>query len=124
MTDAMSDEVLARLRATGAALALLLALALAACAPTPETSLAELVADAETYDGHEVVVTGVVVAFGEEDGASRDHVVLEDAESNRVLLEPAEAVAPHEGASVEVRGEFSFSPERGRRIRVADVVAR
>ena len=112
---------LTRRAAAAWVLAAVLAL-VAGCAPPPETSPAELVAEAETYDGHEVTVGGAVVAFDVDDGATHPHVVLEDRDANRIELLPTEVAEPYTGSAVEVHGIFEFSPDEGRRIHVEEIV--
>ena len=102
----------------------LLVLPGAACGPPAETSPAELVAEAETFDGHEVTVSGAVVAFDEDDGASRPHVVLEDADANRIELLPTDEAQPYAGSAVEVTGKFEFAPDEGRRILLEEITER
>ena len=102
----------------------LLVLLGAACGPPSQTSPAELVSEAETFDGHEVTVSGAVVAFDEDDGASRPHVVLEDADANRIELLPTDEAQPYAGAAVEVTGTFEFAPDEGRRILVEEITER
>lgn len=110
----------ARKWAHGAAVAVLVVL-VSGCGPPATTSPAELVAEAETFDGHDVTVAGAVVAFDAADGASRPHVVLEDRDANRIELLPTEELQPYAGSAVEVSGTFEFSPDQGRRILVEDV---
>lgn len=92
---------------------------LAACGAhgtAEDVTLAELAARPQAYDGHTVRTRGTVRAFD----APR-HYWLEDADINRVGLEPMERIAPHLGREVSVTGLFSYARERGRRITISDI---
>ncbi len=96
-----------------------LLLALTACEPgnAPlELSLAELAAQPAAYDGRIVRVRGTVKGFHDP-----RHYWLEDEQLNRVGLIPEDRIAPHLGRQVTVLGQFSYSRERGRRLRVGTV---
>lgn len=51
-----------------------------------DLTLARLSFGQEDYDGEHVRTGGVVRRFGPEDGATRLHFVIEDADANRVEL--------------------------------------
>lgn len=84
--------------------------------PAEDVTLAELVARPQAYDGRAVRTRGTVRAFD----APR-HYWLEDAQINRVGLEPMALIAPHLGREVTVTGRFSYARERGRRIAIATI---
>lgn len=84
--------------------------------PAADVTLAELAARPQAYDGREVRTRGTVRTFD----APR-HYWLEDAQINRVGLEPMELIAPHLGREVTVTGRFSYARERGRRIAIATI---
>lgn len=114
-------------RAAALLLAILAPLTALGCASGSEQalplSLAELVSDVDGYDEQRVRVSGRVVVDGVDDPSVQRYFVLEDAAGNRVELVPAERVADHVDARVEVEGRFRFSTERGRRIEVEAVRA-
>lgn len=98
---------------------LLLAANLAACDgdKTPlELSLAELAARPTAYDGRVVRTRGTVRGFDDP-----RHYWLEDENLNRVGLMPEERVAPHLGRQITVLGQFSYTRDRGRRIRIGTI---
>lgn len=84
--------------------------------PAADATLAELTARPQAYDGREVRTRGTVRAFD----APR-HYWLEDAQINRVGLEPMELIAPHLGREVTVTGRFTYARERGRRIAISSI---
>lgn len=113
-----------RRRLATVAVATLAAAVLATGCGPPTVSLGDLAVEADRFDGHDVVVHGVVISFGVADGATRDHHVLQDAAQTRVRLVPDSAAAPHVGAPVRVRGLFRFDPtEGGRTLEVEEIVA-
>lgn len=81
-----------------------------------DVTLAELAARPQAYDGRDVRTRGTVRVFD----APR-HYWLEDAQLNRVGLEPMERIAPHLGREVTVTGRFSYARERGRRIAISSI---
>lgn len=81
-----------------------------------ERSLGQLVEYQSGYNGREVITEGVVRHF--EDPL---HYWIEDAELNRVALEPAEHVADLVGYRVRVQGTFVVSRDGGRMIRTQKV---
>jgi hypothetical protein len=87
-------------------------------------SLAELVADQDDYDGRRVETAGVVRRFGEADGATRLHYVVEDQRANRVAIVPNEVAEPHTGRQVVVVGLFRFSEAQGRSIEIERIEPR
>ena len=80
--------------------------------------LAELVPDQDDYDGRRVETAGVVRRFGEADGATRLHYVVEDQRANRVAIVPDEVAESHTGRQVVVVGLFRFSEGQGRSIEI------
>jgi hypothetical protein len=102
-------------RAFLAAVLFLLVMVATGCSRGPQrVSLADLAAEPERYHGQAVETAGVVIEFGPEQGALSRHYVVQDAEANRVELEPEEAVSPHVGATVRVIGPFEYSETTGR----------
>lgn len=89
-----------------------------------EATLAELVAKQEDYDGRLVQTGGVVRRFGEAEGATRLHYVVEDEEPNRVALVPNDVAEPYTEQEVVVVGRFRFSEEEGRSIEVERIERR
>lgn len=81
-----------------------------------ERSLAQLVQHQAGYNGREVITRGVVRHF--EDPL---HYWIEDADLNRVALEPGDRVADHVGDRVQVQGTFVVSRDGGRMIRAERV---
>jgi hypothetical protein len=75
-------------------------------------SLAQLSANQEAYSGKYVQTHGVVREF--EGGYVGVHYVIEDSQSNRVLIQPADKVAPYLGRDVTVFGQFEWHAEGGR----------
>jgi hypothetical protein len=101
------------------ALALLVQLTVACGSDASAVSLADLATHEGRYEGDTVAVTGHVRPFADEGGPT--YYVLEDAASNRVMLLPAEAAAPHDGATVCVTGKFAFEEGRGRTLTVDSI---
>ena len=87
-------------------------------------SLAELVAEQENYEGRRVQTVGVVRRFGEAEGATRLHHVLEDQQANRVALIPNHVAERHAGQKVVVVGSFQFSERDGRSIQIERIARR
>ena len=87
-------------------------------------SLAELVAEQDDFAGRRVQTVGVVRRFGEAEGATRLHFVVEDRQANRVALTPNEAAERHVGQQVVVVGSFQFSEQDGRSIEVESIKER
>jgi hypothetical protein len=81
-----------------------------------DVALVELVEDQEGYDGEVVTAEGVVRTYD-----SPRHHWIEDADQNRVELEPQDLVAPHVGDEIRVTGRYSFRDDRGRLIEVDDL---
>jgi hypothetical protein len=98
-----------------------LAFALAACGGPDAVPLDELAANPEAFVGETVSTVGRVRSFGPEDGATSLHYVIEDSESNRVELLPAERARPHEGEFVRVIGTFTFDERVGRRLQIEEI---
>jgi hypothetical protein len=100
----------------------------AGCGDDPGTpvrvTLAELVAKQEDYEGRRVETAGVVRRFGEAEGATRLHYVVEDQQANRVALIPNEVAEPHAGHEVLVAGPFQFSERDGRTIEIERIERR
>lgn len=96
---------------------LLLLVGVAACGQSsPRISLEKLSDEQKFRDGETVVVEGQV-AMAEEPL----HYWIEDGDFHRVGLRPEDAVTDQVGEEVKVRGTFSYSPERGRWIRVEEI---
>ena len=87
-------------------------------------SLAELVAEQENYEGRRVETVGVVRRFGEAEGATRLHYVVEDQQANRMALIPNDLAARHAGEEVVVVGSFRFSERDGRSIEIERIQPR
>lgn len=81
-------------------------------------TLAELVRGQEDYEGREVETTGIVRRFGEAEGSTRIHYVIEDRHANRVAIRPDNLARPHAGRQVLVVGSFDFSETDGRSIEI------
>ena len=79
-------------------------------------TLAELVADPERFDARRVIAEGIVRRHDDP-----LHTWLEDAEVNRVELEPSDAVVELVGSTIRVTGVFRAPGEEGRAIEVEDV---
>lgn len=87
-------------------------------------SLAELVAEQEDYADRQVETVGVVRRFGETEGATRLHFVVEDRQANRVALIPNDVAERHVGQEVVVVGSFQFSERDGRSIEIERIERR
>lgn len=87
-------------------------------------TLAALVAKQENYRGRVVQTSGVVRRFGEAEGATRLHYVVEDEEANRVALLPNEVAERYTGQEVVVVGSFRFREEEGRSIEIEHIERR
>lgn len=85
---------------------------------------AELVANQESYHGRVVQTSGVVRRFGEAEGATRVHYVVEDEEANRVALVPNAVAERYTGQEVLVVGSFRFHEEEGRSIEIEHIERR
>ena len=81
-----------------------------------EVSLSELTERPAVYGGRVVRTRGTVRGFDDP-----RHYWLEDENLNRVGLLPEERVAPHLGRQITVLGQFSYTRDRGRRIRVGTI---
>jgi hypothetical protein len=77
-------------------------------------SLAQLAAKQESYAGKYVRTHGIVREF--EGGYVGLHYVIEDSQSNRVLIQPPAVAAPYVGRDVTVVGRFKWHAEGGRYI--------
>ena len=77
-------------------------------------SLAQLAANQEAYSGKYVQAHGVVREF--EGGYVGVHYVIEDSQTNRVLIQPPSLAAPYLGRDVTVFGRFTWHAEGGRYI--------
>jgi hypothetical protein len=98
----------------------LLLIEMSCAEPAPQAvPLGVLARDQERYDGRELILMGRVRPIEDRD-ASR-YFVLEDADSNRVLLEPTEDAEAFEHQAACVRGEFRFSESTGRRLEVGAI---
>ncbi len=75
-----------------------------------------LAAQEDAYQDKLVRTQGVVRMF-----EPPRHYWLEDHESNRVGLEPAELAAPLLGQVVRVVGCFTFDEQQGRVIRIQEI---
>jgi rhodanese-related sulfurtransferase len=96
-----------------------MALLAAACGSSggvAEVSLAELTTDQDRYDEQLVGTEGIVRAFDDP-----RHFWIEDADLNRVELQPPGSVESHLGERIRVQGRFTFREDEGRRIAVDDV---
>lgn len=87
-------------------------------------TLAELVAEQQDYEGRRVETVGVVRRFGEVEGATRLHYLVEDQQANRVALVPNELAERHAGQEVVVVGPFQFSERDGRSIEIERIERR
>lgn len=81
-------------------------------------TLAELVAGQEDYDGRLVETRGVVRRFGEAEGATTLHYVVEDHVANRVALRPNDVAERYAGQDVVVVGSFRSREQEGRSIEI------
>ena len=83
-------------------------------------SLAQLATNQEAYSGKYVQAHGVVREF--EGGYVGVHYVIEDSQSNRVLIQPPSLAAPYLGRDVTVFGRFEWHAEGGRFIEADRIV--
>ena len=83
-------------------------------------SLANLVDHAASYDGKVVRTQGTVKQFQD---TGPPYLVLEDAQHNRVLLDPADGAAEDVGRHVVLEGCFTYSDTSGQRLAVDRVVS-
>ncbi|MCH8499546.1 MAG: glucose-inhibited division protein B [Marinobacter sp.] len=81
-------------------------------------TLAELVAHQTQYDNQWVITSGVVRGFEDP-----EHYWIEDDQLNRVSVEPQALIQARLGEQVQVLGRFLYSPQEGRRITAAELVA-
>ena len=96
---------------------------LAACGSSADVgtvSLAWLTSDQEHFDGSIVRTQGRLRAFDDPDGTQ--YVVVEDADANRVLVEPLSAARRFLGARVTIVGCFTASPTSDRTLRASSIV--
>ena len=87
-----------------------------------QTSLAELVNHATTHDGQEVRTSGTVRRF-KDSATSTPYFVLEDAQHNRVKLDPARGAERYVGRHIVVEGRFTYSDTKGQQLAVTDIVS-
>jgi hypothetical protein len=101
-------------------LATCLSTLLGACSdgPAVETDLAALVSLQSDFDGRQVVTEGVLQTF-----ETPRHYWIEDADLNRVAIEPEAGLADRVGQRLRVRGRFVVDPDQGRRIDVSDILS-
>ncbi|MGS2742548.1 hypothetical protein ACU6TU_02980 [Halomonas sp. LS-001] len=99
-----------RLLAAGMILALL-----AGCSdPAPrEVTLAVLANNGSAHDGNVVATQGQVRSFD-----NPLHYWIEDEDLNRVEIAPHVLIAPYVGKKVRVVGDFTYSREDGRMLRL------
>lgn len=81
-----------------------------------EVTLGELTTNQDRYDGQLVRTDGIVRTFD-----VPPHFWIEDADLNRVELQPPASVEAHLGERIQVEGRFTFRDDEGRRIAVEDV---
>ena len=84
----------------------------------PTLSLSLLVMQAERQHGRTVATSGVVRGFDDP-----EHYWIEDAQLNRVALQPGELAKPWLGQQVHVTGRFFYPPEEGRRLELSSIQA-
>lgn len=84
-------------------------------------TLAELVVGQEDYGGRRVETRGVVRRFGEAEGATTLHYVVEDEVANRVALRPNGVAERYAGQEVVVVGSFRYSEREGRSIEITRI---
>ena len=73
-----------------------------------------------SYDGKVVRTQGTVKRFQD---TGSPYLVLEDAQHNRVLLDPADGAAGDVGRHVVLEGCFTYSDTSGQRLAVDRVVS-
>jgi len=83
-------------------------------------TLSFLVEHQERYDGTRVKTRGRIRAFNDPRGAR--YFVLEDADHNRVEIDPALVASRYVGSVVEVTGCFTASASMGRAMGICDIV--
>ena len=99
--------------------AIALLITLTACSESPQNvTLAELVAHQTQYHDQWVVTSGAVRGFEDP-----EHYWIEDDQLNRVSVEPQALIQARLGEQVQVSGRFLYSPQEGRRITAAELVA-
>lgn len=94
-------------------------LALGGCgsaAATADLTLAELTVDQVRFDERTVRTDGVVRT-----APSPRHYWIEDADLNRVELQPHDQVEDLVGWTVQVEGHFTFRDDEGRRIQIEEL---
>jgi hypothetical protein len=103
------------LPALPALIVLLCLLAVAGCdrREPAELTLAQLVAQQESYNGRSVVASGILRSHPQP-----LHYWIEDEAGNRVELLYHDSLEPLLGEHMAVRGRFLYAPDRGRRIEV------
>lgn len=84
----------------------------------PMLSLSLLVMQAEQQHGRLLATTGVVRGFNEP-----EHYWIEDAQLNRVALQPLEKARPWLGEHVRVSGRFLYHQQQGRRLELLTIEA-
>lgn len=94
-----------------------LLIGLSACSPVViEQRLDVVVSEQQTMNGKHITTYGVVRSYPDP-----LHYWIEDAELNRVALEPHEMVAEYVGEDVEVTGRFMLNERGGRLLKVRDI---
>lgn len=78
---------------------------------TVTVPLSILVNNPAAFDDRQIITQGVVRHFDDP-----LHYWIEDEELNRVEIFPPQEIAPYLDESVEVEGQFHFSPNAGRRL--------
>ncbi len=92
--------------------------AITGCGGEPtEVTLVQLSRQQVDYDGRRVSAQGVLRTH-----ALPRHYWIEDDAFNRVELEPADGLLELVGARIQVQGKFRYTPDRGRRIVVEQLV--
>lgn len=97
--------------------ALVLVMLLGGCnngdASPREVTLAVLAANSSAHDGHRVATQGRVQTF-----ETPRHYWIEDIDLNRVEITPHALIAPYVGKRIRVVGDFTYSREDGRMLRL------
>ncbi|MCD6005271.1 hypothetical protein ACM25P_11425 [Vreelandella alkaliphila] len=83
---------------------------------TVTVPLPMLVNNPAAFDDRQIVTQGVVRHFNDP-----LHYWIEDEQLNRVEIFPHQEIAPYLDESVEVEGQFHFSPNEGRRLTLTRV---